>query len=141
MNRNQVHHWMTPDPITTTLTTTLTDAHELMQKADIRHLPVVADGQLIAVISKKDIQRAQLIALAMYKESEMELFAPHLETVAEMLTGEPLITISLSATVNEAAKLMLENQRTALPIVSGGRLVGIITESDLFRVLTEYRPV
>lgn len=135
MNKKQVHHWMTPDPITTTMTTTLSAAYDLMCAVGVRHLPVVIEGKLVGVVSKSGIRRAQLAALATYRGSELELFAPRLKTVAEMMVSHSVITINLNAEVSKAAQLMLEHQLTALPVVTGDRLVGIITESDLFRIL------
>jgi adenylylsulfate kinase len=135
MSKKQVCHWMTPYPITTTMTTTLSNAYKLMCMAGIRHLPVMTNGKLAGMVSKSGIRRAQLAALAMYKGSDLELFAPRLETIAEIRMDDPEITIKPDTEVREAARLMLEHKLTALPVVTDNRLVGVITESDLFRII------
>ncbi|EEB74548.1 IMP dehydrogenase [Thermococcus sp. AM4] len=85
----------------------------LMEKNDIDGLPVVEDGKVVGVISKKDIA---------VKPGKL---------VREVMTGEP-ITVPESVTAEEALNLMFEHRIDRLPVVnSEGKLVGIITMSDL----------
>lgn len=135
----RVRNWMTPDPITVRPDMTLEAAYALLEKHNIRHLPVVRDGKVWGVLSKDAIRRAQLEAAVEYAHSEMQGLAAHLKTVEEIAL-EPPIIIQPEQELWQAARLLLNHRLTALPVVSNGRLVGIITASDVFRmVMTEWR--
>ncbi len=135
----RVRDWMTASPITAGPDMTLEAAYALLEKHAIRHLPVVEEGKVLGIVSKDDIRRAQLEAAAEYASSEIQALAAHLKTVEEIPLGPPIV-IRPEQELWQAAKLLLNHRLTALPVVSDGRLVGIITASDVFRmVMTEWR--
>lgn len=132
-----VRDWMTPHPITIDPKTTLPDAHRLMKDCHIRRLPVVEHGKLVGIVTLGDIREAgpsDATTLSIY---EVHYLLSKL-SVEKVMTRHPL-TISPNATIRQAAKLMLENKIGGLPVVEeeSGKLVGIITESDIFRVLAQ----
>lgn len=131
-----VRDWMTPNPITITSDTNLEAAMRLMEDSDIRHLPVVSGSRLVSLITKSDIRRAELIIAASYNRREMKDIVTRLKTISEIMTYRPR-TIDVDATVSEVASILLENHLSALPVLNDGQLVGIITESDLFRMVLE----
>jgi acetoin utilization protein AcuB len=135
MIKKFVRDWMTPSPITITPMTTLPDAHNLMKEARIRRLPVVDRGRLVGIVTLGDVREAQPSDATTLSIYELNYLLSKL-TVDKIMTREPL-TISPNASVRQAARLMLEQKIGGLPVMEQDRLVGIITESDIFRVLAQ----
>lgn len=135
MMKKLVRDWMTTNPITVLPKTTLPDAHKLMKESKIRRLPVVDHGHLTGIVTLGDVREAQPSNATSLSIFELHYLLSKL-TVDKIMTREP-ITISPDAGVREAARLMLDHKIGGLPVVQDGRLVGIITESDIFRVLAQ----
>ncbi len=131
-----VRDWMTPNPTTITADITLEAAMRLMEEGNIRHLPVISGSRLVSLITKSDIRRAELVIAASYNRREMKDIVTRLKTISEIMTYRPR-TIDVDAPVSEVASILLENHLSALPVMKDGQLVGIITESDLFRMVLE----
>jgi acetoin utilization protein AcuB len=129
----QVSDWMTREPITTTPQTSLAQAYELMLEHEVRRLPVV-NGELVGIITLSDILRA-LPGLTEDGDDATRLLMVTRQ-VGEVMTYDP-ITVDPEDTIQDAAERMLEYQVSGLPVISGERVVGIITESDIFRLVVE----
>lgn len=136
MKTELVKDWMTKEVITITPDTILPKAHRIMTEQNIRRLPVVDNrGRLIGIVTRGDVRGAEPSQATTLSIWELNYLLAHLK-VEEMMTPDP-ITLHQSATVGTAARTMLENQISGLPIVDDtGQLVGIITESDIFRMVT-----
>ena len=132
-----VRDWMSPHPITVDPKTTLPEAHRLMKESHIRRLPVVEPkhGELVGIITLGDIREASPSDATSLSIFELNYLLAKL-TVDKIMTREP-VTISPNAIIRDAAKLMLQHKIGGLPVVEHGKLVGIITESDIFRVLAQ----
>jgi CBS domain-containing protein len=130
--RLQVRDLMTKDPITTGPALSLYDAYALMLENEVRRLPVLQHGQLAGIITLSDIQRALPAALGAREATAVLQSSPL--TVGDVMSTDP-ITVGPGDTLQEAAEQMLENQISALPVVEEGRVVGIVTESDIFRLV------
>jgi CBS domain-containing protein len=132
MNTEFVRNWMTPNPITITLQTTLPEARQLMEKHYIRRLPVINNGKLVGIVTRGDLREAQasITTLSVY---ELNYVLDRL-TAKEFMAYEP-ITIAPDAPIGEAARLMLQHKIGGLPVVENGELVGIITETDFCRLM------
>ena len=133
MKEQLVQNWMTSDPITIASNATLPEAHRLMKENSIRRLPVVDNGKLVGIVTWGDIREAEAsdaITLSVY---ELHTLLDKLQ-VGQIMTRNP-ITIRPTTSIARAAQIMLEHKIGGLPVVSHGKLVGIITESDIFRVL------
>lgn len=132
----KVSDWMTPDPVTITSSAPLPDAYWLMVKHNFRRLPVVDNGQLVGIVTLEDIRSAipqRTIPFANpVVVNEMLSQMP----VAQLMTNTP-VTIEVTASIAEAAQKMLKHKISTLPVLKADELVGIITESDLFRVLVD----
>ncbi len=135
MKRYRVRDWMTPNPITIDPSTTLPEAHKLMKECRIRRLPVVDEGRVVGILTLGDVREASPSDASSLSIFELNYVLAKL-TVEKIMTRDPL-TISPDATIREAAQLMLEHKIGGLPVVDGTKLVGIITESDIFRVLVQ----
>ena len=129
-----VRDWMTRDIITTTPTTPLGHARKLMIENNIRRLPVVGDEGLVGIITRNDIHEAEPAEMSSVSIWELHQLLSRLYVKGEM-TPNP-ITVTPDDTIGHAANLMLKNKVGGLPVVAAnGQLVGIITESDIFRLV------
>ncbi len=135
MPKTLVRDWMTANPITVDPKTTLPEAHKIMRDRRIRRLPVVDRGHLVGIVTLGDVREAEPSDATTLSIFELHYLLAKL-TIGEIMTREP-ITISENATIREAAKMMLQHKIGGLPVTEGGKLVGIITESDIFRVLAQ----
>jgi acetoin utilization protein AcuB len=129
-----VGNWMTPDPVTVTPETTLPTAHRLMKEKNIRRLPVVHEGKLVGIVTWGDIREASASDATSLDIFELHTLLDKLP-VRQFMTRNP-ITVHTITTIARAAQLMMEHKIGGLPVVDQHhRLVGIITESDIFRML------
>jgi len=126
---------MAMEVITLARNDTLQLAKDIMTLGRIRHFPVVDEGEVIGVVSQRDLFRASLGSVMKYGERAERAF---LDTVAvKEVMSEPPITISPDTSIKEAARLMVEKKIGCLPVVEGGRLVGLVTETDILREVAE----
>ena len=125
-----VKNKMTANPFTISPDQSIPDAHEIMTTNSVRRLPVVKDGKLVGVISKDDINRASPSMATSLSINELTYLLA--KTKISRVMTKNLITISPDALLEEAAILMRDNGIRFLPVVLNDKLVGIITESDIF---------
>jgi CBS domain-containing protein len=140
---------MTAEVVTVTPGTAVTQAARLMLELGFNALPVVDDhGGLVGIISQSDLIGLQkdlrvpsyftlldgLIPLASPRHFEKELERVTAANVGQAMTPQP-VTVTPAATVGEAAALMVERNYHTLPVVEGGRLVGVLGKEDVLRTL------
>ncbi|HVN64175.1 MAG TPA: CBS domain-containing protein [Candidatus Binataceae bacterium] len=109
---------MTSNPITIGPRDTLAMAKTLMDEGGFRRLPVVDDGTLIGILTERDLREH-----SGYFDS----------TLVDAAMRTKLITVKPSDSVDDAARQMLKHKIGGLPVVAEGRLVGIVTSTDLLR--------
>ena len=123
---------MTRDVITLDREDSLADARRCMEQARVRHLPVVAGGRLVGLVSHRDLLAASLSVFAEASErEERRLFAqiPVRELMHDAVRVRP------ETPVREAAGILMESKFGCLPVVGDGdALVGIVTEADFVRL-------
>jgi CBS domain-containing protein len=125
---------MTEDVITITPDTTLKEAHDIMNEKGIRRLPVVSNGKIVGIVTLGDIRGAEPSRASSLSIWEVHHLLAKLKA-SEIMTRNPA-TIQKNASIGDAAKLMLEKKFSGLPVVDDeNHLVGIITESDIFRLV------
>ena len=135
MTIQKVKDWMTSKVISVSSNSTLPDTYWLMLENNIRRAPVIDKGILIGMVTIEDIRRGEPpigLGLDLVKISDKLSKM----TVHRVMTGNPK-TISPTASLIDAARLMLKHKISALPVLDGDKLVGIITESDIFRAFVE----
>jgi acetoin utilization protein AcuB len=129
-----VRDFMTADPIVIHPDTTLPAAYLLMRINDIRRLPVVNDeGKLVGIVTFGDIREARPQEAASLTSWDLHMRTASLRAQDFMTTGP--LTVKPDTEIQEAARLMLDHKLGGLPVVDGGKLVGIITDSDIFRLV------
>ncbi len=131
VQEERVKDWMSGKVITITPDQTLPDAHEIMKKRKIRRLPVVENGELVGILTLGDLREAGPSDATTLSIFEMNYLLARLK-VREIMTTDPL-TVTPQTSLTDAAKLMLHHKIGGLPVVEGNTVVGIITESDIFR--------
>ena len=128
----RVDELMTRNPITVKPATGVLEARHLMVEKKIRHLLVVGtDGRLIGIVTDRDIRLnlpSQATSLSVWEINHLLTKL----TVGEVMT-RAVITIGPDREARDAAVLMLDHAIGALPVMGGGRLVGIVTEADILR--------
>ena len=121
---------MQRDVVTVTPNTRLPDVLRLLRPRGFRHVPVIDNGALVGIISDRDIKQAMVsLAGAGPAGSAFEHTRDRL-TAAEIMRGA-VSTVGPMYTVEEAARLMTTLKISALPVTENGRLVGIVTETDV----------
>ncbi len=126
---------MRRDPIRVAPDATLAEASELMVRHRIRHLPVVESAGLVGIVTDRDVRQASLPGAPGRAAPETTVLLG-LIRVREVMTPAP-VTIAPEATLGEAAQLCLAHRIRGLPVVAAGRLVGIITDTDLLEALAQ----
>lgn len=127
---------MTRNPITIRPDTPVTEAQALMKREKIHHLPVVdRDGRLAGIVTEKDLLYASPSPATTLSVYEIASLLAKL-TVDRVMSAKPF-TVTEDVPLEEAARLMADRNIGGLPVVRGPTVVGIITESDLFRVFIE----
>jgi CBS domain-containing protein len=136
MKEELVKDWMTANVITVNTDTTLPEAHKIMIERQIRRLPVVNNGRLVGMITRGDVRGAEPSDATSLSIWEINYLLSRLK-VEEIMTVQP-ITTNESTTIGEVAELMLTHKISGLPVLNdAGELVGIITESDIFRMVAK----
>lgn len=130
-----VKGWMTTDVVTVGEDTPMMKASIIMKEKKIRSLPVVnKKGQLVGMVTDGDIREASPSKATTLDVYELNYLISTIK-IKDIMKGPPVF-VRPNETVEFAAILMLENRISALPVISGSHsLVGIITQTDIFKVL------
>ncbi len=130
-----VKYVMTENPVTVGPDTPLRQAVNLMRERKIRHLPVVDDGgRLVGILTDRDVRHAALVpALAEHLAWEPRRLKAL--RVRDVMTWS-VVTTHPEATLAQAGMTMFQRRIGSLPVVENGRLVGILTETDILGALS-----
>jgi acetoin utilization protein AcuB len=130
----QVSDYMTADPMTLDPEDHLLHALETMRLRGVRRLPVTVGGMLVGLVTEGDLKRAEP---SMLTDSE-EGFNRVMEgtPISRIMIQSP-ITVTAETPLVEAAETLYNTKYGALPVVDGGRVVGILTDNDLVHALVD----
>ena len=131
-----VSKWMTPKVITVDKNDSLGSALRLMRENRIRRLPVVSGGKLVGIVSDRDLKGALPSRATSLDVWELHGLIDRLK-IGDIMTKN-VITTTPGATIERVAMIMMEKKIEGIPVLDAkGSLVGIVTEGDVFRALTE----
>jgi acetoin utilization protein AcuB len=127
---------MTRNPVTVSDETSVDDALHLMRERKVRRFPVIdASGQMVGIVSDKDLLHASPSPATSLSVYELHYLLAKL-TVRSVMSS-PVITVTPDTPLEEAARIMADNKIGGLPVLEGNHLTGIITETDVFKILIE----
>ncbi len=129
-----VREWMTKDPITLGPQSSIFQAWKLMKNRRIRHLPVMENGQIVGIVSDRDLRLVLPSPATALEAHELNYLLDKL-TVSETMTKD-VITTTPSASIANATRTLLRNRIGALPVLAGAILVGILTRADALEALS-----
>ncbi len=112
------------------------DALDMFKREHIRRAPVVKEGKLIGIVSDKDLLNASPSPATSLSIWEMNYLLSKI-TISEVMTKK-VLTVNEDTPIEEAARIMADNKIGGLPVLRDGHVVGIITETDLFKVFLEF---
>ncbi len=113
----------------------IVDALNLMKREHIRRAPVVKDGKMVGIVSDKDLLNASPSPATSLSVWELNYLLSKI-TVKEIMTKN-VLTVDEKTPIEEAARIMADNKIGGLPVCRGDEVVGIITETDLFKIFLE----
>lgn len=128
-----VKNWMSKNVVTVGVNDSLSVAINTLKRNRVRRLPVMDDDKLVGIVSDRDLKEA-----APSKVTSLDIWELHYLlsriNIKDIMKKDP-ITISPNSTIEKAAIIMHDNKIGGLPVVDEGKLVGIITEQDIFEAL------
>ncbi len=127
---------MTPDPITITTDTSLKEALDLVRSKPFRHLPVLDEnGKLVGIVTEKSLVYASPTPTTTLSVFEVDYILSR--TKIGQIVHDPVITVKPDLPIEEAARVMVDHRIGCLPVVEDDKLIGIISDTDIFRVFVE----
>lgn len=113
----------------------IAEALSQMKREHIRRFPVVKDGKLVGIVSDKDLLNASPSPVTTLSIWELNYLLSKI-TVSEVMTKN-VLTVTADTPIEQAARVMADNKIGGLPVLRAGNVVGIITETDLFKIFLE----
>jgi acetoin utilization protein AcuB len=129
-----VKNWMNTNVVTIDIDGSMQDAIRLLKENNIRMLPVMKKGELVGIITDRDLKQASASDATTLEIHELLYLVSKIK-VGAIMTKAP-ITVHPDHTIEEVAQILLEKKISGVPVVDDtGQLVGTITQSDVFKVL------
>ncbi len=129
MEPTRVRELMQTRIVTVSVTERLSTVDDIMRLGGVRHMPVVHQGQLVGVVSERDLLRASLSQVGSFDRETHRAFL-HAVAIADVMSKPP-VTVEPDETVRVAARVMVERRIGCLPVTCDGALLGLLTETDV----------
>lgn len=127
---------MTKNVITLNTNDSLEHAEQLFKSNHIRHIPVVADKNIIGMLSYTDLLRISFADAVDDNEAYVDTIVYNMFTI-EQVMAKNIVSVTPTATIKEVAELLAQKEFHAIPIVENEKLVGIVTTTDLINYLLD----
>lgn len=134
--RTPVSEIMTKNIIAVNRTDDLETAEKLFKQHHIRHIPVVSGDVIIGMLSYTDLLRISFADATNEDDTEVDTVVYNMFTIEQVMTKN-IVTVSSVTTIKEVSEILAKNEFHALPVVDSGKLVGIVTTTDLINYLIE----
>ncbi len=127
---------MTSDPVVITTDTSLKEALEIVRSKPFRHLPVLDEnGKLVGIVTEKSLVYASPTSTTALSVFEVDYILSRTK-VGQIIQGS-VISVGPDWPIEEAARVMVDRRIGCLPVVEDDKLIGIISDTDIFRVFVE----
>ncbi|WP_086476606.1 MULTISPECIES: CBS domain-containing protein [Arenibacter] len=137
MNKGElVSKIMSTDVITINFTNSLLDAERLFKKNKIRHIPVVNNNKIVGMLSLTDLLRISFVDSFGEEDSIEDTPIYNMLSIEQVMVKDP-VHVSADKTIKEVTEILSKQEFHALPVVDKGKLVGIVTTTDLLNYLLE----
>jgi acetoin utilization protein AcuB len=121
--------------ISVTPETPINEALAMFREEHIRRAPVMKDGKLVGIVSERDLLNASPSPVTTLSIWEMHYLIS--KVTINQVMSKKVITVDQDTPIEEAARIMADKKIGGVPVVSAGKVVGIITETDLFKTFLE----
>jgi acetoin utilization protein AcuB len=128
---NVVREIMMGSPVTLKPEDTLDLANDVISLGRIRHIPVVEDGRLVGLLSERDLMGAATAAIFGLKQKSKSALLKSVSV--KDIMKKKVVTVKPDTPIKETARLMKEKKIGCVPVISEGRLVGLVTTTDILR--------
>lgn len=132
--RVPVSEIMTRDLVTVTTSDDLVTAEELFKKHNIRHIPVVSGEAIVGMLSYTDLLRISFADAVDESEESVDTMVYNMFTISQVMARD-VVSVTSATTIKEVAQFLAAKEFHALPVVDHGKLVGIVTTTDLIKYL------
>ena len=113
----------------------INDVLAMFRKEHIRRAPVIKDGKLVGIVSERDLLNASPSSVTTLSVWELNYLIS--KVTVKNVMAKKVVTVGQDTPIEEAARIMADKKIGGVPVMSGGNVVGIITETDLFKVFLE----
>jgi acetoin utilization protein AcuB len=127
---------MTPNPIVGKPEMPVTEVQETMRLKKFRHMPILdEDGNLVGLVTQRSLMRALPSDISGFSRFEISYLLSRIKAKDVMTTN--VVTIDGDLSIEEAARIMADEKIGCLPVCDGNKMVGIITDNDLFGIMVD----
>jgi CBS domain-containing membrane protein len=134
--REPVSRIMTRDVFAINVKTGLKEAEHEMKERNIRHVPVVSGDELIGMLSLTDLMRISFGDVYGDSQSDVDYAIYDMLSLKQVMVTHP-VSINPNTTIKEAAEILANKEFHALPVTEDGKLLGIVTSTDLIKYLID----